>query len=579
MEGSDTFVESIWKSMNVDELNGLIRLNKKLQCLKNAVKVWVRETRTRLLERKKNIKLKLSDVDKIIDQGKEDLERIVSYCRICSFHKHTRSGIENHTENPRKEIESFGCIEMKNKEYLQEKYKKKVGNGENTSFWDENWLGDDNLKSIYPRLYALEEQKSISVAVKLQHPSLVHSFRGLPRGGVEEVQLDSLHSRTSVVILPNTADRWVWSLDASGSFLVKFARNFIDDIFLPKVEVPTRWVKVIPIKVNIFTWRVYLDKIPTRLNLSTRGIDIPSILCPICNSSVEFTSHVFFSCSLAWHLISKISRGWEIDDTIINNYGDWLNWLINIRLPTHQKTFLEGIGFENPSYFEKAKDLRPSLYDEKIIGLGYTLMFLIHSDEALEIEKFKRARENKIEFAYDYGNLNANLDTFSSVRRPKHSDVIWKKKGLSNTSFVDLSSVSLLKLNTDVKRYSRKDLLSCNNYHLGETSCAYVCNDAMNISCNIRMCDFFDENNLFIFDDESVRISLVSKMPFRKKIRDSMNIVQIYLWIIDSGCSKHMTGNRALLTNFVEKFFGTVRFENNDFVVITGYGDVVIGST
>nr|GEY93884.1 hypothetical protein [Tanacetum cinerariifolium] len=64
--------------------------------------------------------------------------------------------------------------------------------------------------------------------------------------------------------------------------------------------------------------------------------------------------------------------------------------------------------FENPSYFEKAKDLRPSLYDEKVIGLGYTQMFLIHSDEALEIEKFKRARENKIEFAYDYGNLNAS---------------------------------------------------------------------------------------------------------------------------------------------------------------------------
>nr|GEU92039.1 hypothetical protein [Tanacetum cinerariifolium] len=64
--------------------------------------------------------------------------------------------------------------------------------------------------------------------------------------------------------------------------------------------------------------------------------------------------------------------------------------------------------FENLSYFEKAKDLRPSLYDEKVIGLGYTLMFLIHSDEELEIDKFKRDRENKIEFAYDYGNLNAS---------------------------------------------------------------------------------------------------------------------------------------------------------------------------
>nr|GFA80644.1 retrotransposon protein, putative, Ty1-copia subclass [Tanacetum cinerariifolium] len=99
-------------------------------------------------------------------------------------------------------------------------------------------------------------------------------------------------------------------------------------------------------------------------------------------------------------------------------------------------------------------------------------------------------------------------------------------------------------------------------------------------------------------------------MPFRKKPRDSMQvrsksnmikslprtvhkwlpkfqtlaepiakwfprIVQICLWIIDSGCSKHMTGNRALLTNFVEKFLGTVRFGNNDFAVIAGYGDRV----
>nr|GEX54391.1 hypothetical protein [Tanacetum cinerariifolium] len=410
----------------------------------------------------------------------------------------------------------------------------------------------------------------------------------------------------------------------------------------------------------------------------------------------------------------------------------------------------KGIGFENPRYFEKANDLRPCLYDEKVIGLGYIPMFITHSDEALEIEKFKRARENKIQFAYDYGSLNASyvnekinflddyfqeiinpnfdkidssfqqtsslkpyvptmilekiiidledevvsllekekanletieslkskgfelsenaisetknqnkndcqvvkkecdqvenskviapgmfklsvpqsvspisvtktccdskyvenktkrkrhkrksskqndkqvnndvsransdfvhfsdLDTFSSVIRTKQSSVIWKKRGSSNTSNVDLSSVSHSKLNKDVKRYSRKDLLSCNNSHLRETSSAYDCNDAMNVSCNYRFCDSFDENNLFIFDDESVRISPVSKMPFRKKHCDSMNIVYICLWIIDSACSKHMTGNRALLTNFVEKFLGTVRFGNNDFAMIACYGDVI----
>ncbi|GKA47387.1 hypothetical protein Tco_0740270 [Tanacetum coccineum] len=171
-----------------------------------------------------------------------------------------------------------------------------------------------------------------------------------------------------------------------------------------------------------------------------------------------------------------------------------------------------------------------------------------------------------------------DLDTLSSVIRPKHSGVIWKKKGSSNTSNVDLSSVRNSKLNKDVKRYSHKDLLSCNNSHHVDTRSAYACNGAMKVSCNSRLYASYDANDLFVFDDVSIRNYRVSKMPFGKKPRDSLNIVQIYLWIIDSGCSNHMTGNIALLTNFVEKFLGMVRFGNNDFVVIAGYRDVVIGS-
>nr|GEV09345.1 retrovirus-related Pol polyprotein from transposon TNT 1-94 [Tanacetum cinerariifolium] len=103
------------------------------------------------------------------------------------------------------------------------------------------------------------------------------------------------------------------------------------------------------------------------------------------------------------------------------------NQTIHMIMPSKDTLYngRKGIGFENPSYFEKAKDLRPSLYDEKVVGLGYSLMFLIHSDETLEIEKFKRARENKIEFAYDYGNLNASYQTSSF--KPYVSNVILEK--------------------------------------------------------------------------------------------------------------------------------------------------------
>nr|GFB55295.1 retrovirus-related Pol polyprotein from transposon TNT 1-94 [Tanacetum cinerariifolium] len=50
-------------------------------------------------------------------------------------------------------------------------------------------------------------------------------------------------------------------------------------------------------------------------------------------------------------------------------------------------------------------------------------------------------------------------------------------------------------------------------------------------------------------------------------------VVQIVLWYLDSGCSRHMTDHRSKLINFVEKFIGTVRFGNDDFAKIVGYGD------
>ncbi|GJU55531.1 retrovirus-related pol polyprotein from transposon TNT 1-94 [Tanacetum coccineum] len=56
-------------------------------------------------------------------------------------------------------------------------------------------------------------------------------------------------------------------------------------------------------------------------------------------------------------------------------------------------------------------------------------------------------------------------------------------------------------------------------------------------------------------------------------------VVQIVLWYLDSSCSKHMTGDRSRLRNFVKKFIETVRFGNNHFGAIMGYGDYVIGDS
>nr|GEW19716.1 retrovirus-related Pol polyprotein from transposon TNT 1-94 [Tanacetum cinerariifolium] len=56
-------------------------------------------------------------------------------------------------------------------------------------------------------------------------------------------------------------------------------------------------------------------------------------------------------------------------------------------------------------------------------------------------------------------------------------------------------------------------------------------------------------------------------------------VVQIVLWYLDSGYSKHMTGDHSRLRNFMKKFIRTVRFKNDHFGAIMGYGDYMIGDS
>ncbi|GJV94929.1 retrovirus-related pol polyprotein from transposon TNT 1-94 [Tanacetum coccineum] len=55
-------------------------------------------------------------------------------------------------------------------------------------------------------------------------------------------------------------------------------------------------------------------------------------------------------------------------------------------------------------------------------------------------------------------------------------------------------------------------------------------------------------------------------------------LVEINLFIVDSGCSKHMRGNLKLLSNYVDIFLGTMKFENDEIAPILGYGDLVQGN-
>ncbi|GJZ43010.1 RNA-directed DNA polymerase, eukaryota, partial [Tanacetum coccineum] len=251
----------------------------------------------------------------------------------------------------------------------------RIGNGQSTHFWKNRWIDDHSLLGKFPRLYALETNKDISVADKL-HPSLSFSWRRSVRGGIESHQFNHLSSLLDYVSLSNSEDRWVCDLSGDGVFRVKDVRNLLDEFFLPKSNVPTRWVKFILNKVNIFAWKLFLNRLPTRSNLAKRKVSIDTDVCPVCDSAQEEVAHVFFCCSLARDLTRLICRWWNLDEHLFSSYAEWLSWFNSLRLGSKLKAILEGVfyitwwsvwNFRNHLLFASTKPRKESIFDDIVL--------------------------------------------------------------------------------------------------------------------------------------------------------------------------------------------------------------------
>ncbi|GKB97734.1 RNA-directed DNA polymerase, eukaryota, reverse transcriptase zinc-binding domain protein [Tanacetum coccineum] len=169
----------------------------------------------------------------------------------------------------------------------------KLGNGDTTSFWNDNWSGGGAIKDLYPRLFALENCKMVQFDALLE---LVRKINLVPMG-----------------------DRWVWSLESSGNFSVASIRKAID------------------------AKRSQTDALPTRLNISRRGIDIQSMTCPICDGGVESSNHLFFSCNLVRQIGRQIARWWDISYVDAHSYDEWYTWILSLRVAAKTKMMIEGM--------------------------------------------------------------------------------------------------------------------------------------------------------------------------------------------------------------------------------------------
>ena len=145
------------------------------------------------------------------------------------------------------------------------------------------------------------------------------------------------------VSFSDEADKWIWNVDNSHVFSVSNARQLIDDVNLSSGIHPTKWSKFVPIKINIFAWRLLLNRLPTKTNLNDRDIDVPDILCPMCNQVQEDASHIFMHCEVASQVWVKIAQWTGLSFPQWLNIEDFWSWIAVAHLNGKQRIIIEVI--------------------------------------------------------------------------------------------------------------------------------------------------------------------------------------------------------------------------------------------
>ncbi|GKB81306.1 hypothetical protein Tco_0948201 [Tanacetum coccineum] len=125
--------------------------------------------------------------------------------------------------------------------------------------------------------------------------------------GRSQAEFVSLLGEIGDMQIDDDGDSCIWSLSHDVGSSVSKVRKHIHDCMLSNLLSYTR--------------------LPHRFNLSSRGLDINSIMCPVSNGHAESNIHVFFSCdtaSIVWRLVHAWS---DSKISILSSCEDLDSWL------------------------------------------------------------------------------------------------------------------------------------------------------------------------------------------------------------------------------------------------------------
>lgn len=205
------------------------------------------------------------------------------------------------------------------------------------------------FRDKYPRLFSISNQKGESVGdmVGESSPNVVWNFEWRRWLFVwEEHLLDDLREELVRFRPCEDEDGWRWRLEDNGRFTVKSSYEKLvglvmaEDLWCDEEKkVFSRvWKSPAPSKAVAFSWKLLLNRIPTRENLELRNALPPEVssLCVMCGFEAETANHLFLHCPMTSRVWRGLMRWLDFDFLIPPNmfifFLCWSGWERNKKI-------------------------------------------------------------------------------------------------------------------------------------------------------------------------------------------------------------------------------------------------------
>ncbi|XP_071728178.1 uncharacterized protein [Rutidosis leptorrhynchoides] len=151
--------------------------------------------------------------------------------------------------------------------------------------------------------------------------------------------------------------------------------KLIDEKLLSPLDsaICTDRINFLPKKIGLLIWRVKQNRIPVRVELDKRGVDLDSVICPVCDGDLETVEHIFIHCQFAKDLWLRVFRWWNLNRLPYANMGELFQGCSDPNNPNKSSKLWKAIEWvcgymiwwsRNLTVFQKKKGCGPMLLDE-----------------------------------------------------------------------------------------------------------------------------------------------------------------------------------------------------------------------